>query len=250
MRVEIDVGNSQIKWRVQNYNNRQSKGSFPKRQLREINNFFSFAGVQELAISSVGLDAEVEFIIQCAMQENSQTFVFIAKTTRKACGVICGYKDPSSMGVDRWLAIIAAYNRSRKKCCVIDIGTAITVDWVNSDGRHLGGQISPGAEFMSQCLYSNTSQIRIDNTEEISKKFQWGRSTAECVSAGTNLMVRAYVEYIIYKHIESVDCEFHITGGGANSVFKEIDLDVNYSPELVLDGLHLISQHYFLGENG
>ncbi len=80
-------------------------------------------------------------------------------TRRVAAGVVNGYADPSLLGVDRWLAVIGAYQRVQGACVVADIGTAATVDVVAADGRHRGGYIVPGPQLMVASLLRGTSDL-------------------------------------------------------------------------------------------
>ena len=78
---------------------------------------------------------------------------------REAAGVRNAYPEPRLLGVDRWLAAIAAYRLARGACCVADIGTAATLDGVAGDGQHLGGFIVPGPELMMRSLWRGTSDL-------------------------------------------------------------------------------------------
>ena len=63
-----------------------------------------------------------------------------------------GYREPSSLGVDRWMVVLAAYHRCSGTALVIDLGTAITLDYIRSDGQHLGGYIVPGTHLSQRAL--------------------------------------------------------------------------------------------------
>ena len=69
-------------------------------------------------------------------------------TAHAQFGVRCAYADPARLGVDRWVAVLAAYHAAHGAACVLDAGTAVTFDAVAADGRHLGGLIFPGARQM------------------------------------------------------------------------------------------------------
>ena len=63
-------------------------------------------------------------------------------------GVKNAYEQPERLGVDRWVALIAAYHRVGGAVMVLDCGTAISLDAVTETGVHLGGVIFPGPELM------------------------------------------------------------------------------------------------------
>ena len=71
----------------------------------------------------------------------------------------CAYADPSRLGIDRWIAVLAAYHLAPGGACVIDAGTAATFDAVDAHGRHLGGLIMPGPQLLAAALDRNTSNI-------------------------------------------------------------------------------------------
>ena len=74
-------------------------------------------------------------------------------------GVRCAYADPSRMGSDRWVALIAGFKFAAGAACVIDAGTAVTLDAVDSRGRHLGGLILAGSRVIATALDRQTSGI-------------------------------------------------------------------------------------------
>lgn len=78
-------------------------------------------------------------------------------------GVRNGYADYQRLGMDRWLAIIGAYQLARGACLVLDLGTAITADYVNAAGEHLGGYICPGLPLMRGLLRTHTQRIRYED---------------------------------------------------------------------------------------
>src|SRR5262249_50802807 len=74
-------------------------------------------------------------------------------------GVRCAYADPSRLGVDRWVAVLAAHHLAPGAACVIDAGTAVTFDAVDARGQRLGGLILPGPRLLASALDRNTDAI-------------------------------------------------------------------------------------------
>ena len=76
--------------------------------------------------------------------------------------LINGYMEPERLGVDRWLAMLAVIEEEQPEVpiCVIDCGSAITIDAVNAKGEHVGGLIVPGISMMRNALVKGTSGIR------------------------------------------------------------------------------------------
>ncbi len=98
-------------------------------------------------------------------------------------GVTIRYSDPSRLGVDRWLAMLAAHAASTKACLVVDCGTALTIDKLTASGEHCGGYIIPGLALMRRSLEENT-RIRL-NKEFEAGGVALGHSTDEAVYHGS-----------------------------------------------------------------
>src|SRR5690606_18957451 len=70
--------------------------------------------------------------------------VSVAAPAQQLGGVVNGYSDFSRLGMDRWLAMVGAFDLCGCACVVLDLGTATTVDLVSGEGVHIGGYITPG----------------------------------------------------------------------------------------------------------
>ncbi len=161
------------------------------------------------------------------------------KTGKVCCGVTNAYTDPGQLGVDRWLAMIAAWNKYKDNLCIIDCGSAVTADLVSADGRHQGGYIIPGSYMQQQALVNTAGQITISSEYKFSE--QAGRSTDECVYNGTTLAVTAFIEYILRSINAAGEGKYHcvITGGGADAIMKILKIDFRHDPLLVIEGIRL-----------
>ena len=82
-----------------------------------------------------------------------------ALARQSAGGIRNAYPEPAKLGVDRWLAMLGGHALERGAVCVVSVGTAMTIDGVDADGRHLGGVIVPGPDLMVGSLLKNTSDI-------------------------------------------------------------------------------------------
>ena len=143
------------------------------------------------------------------------------------------------MGVDRWLAVVAAYHQFHQPCVVVDIGSAITVDIVDGSGQHLGGYIVPGIRMMRQSLYRGTNKVKValEGHDGIGP----GKSTVQAVSQGGLLMVKAMIEYVAKDLVVAgLVVPVVITGGDAAHLVDVLVGEVHHVPELVLDGLAIV----------
>ena len=132
-----------------------------------------------IAVSSVAAPRVIKAFVSW-VEGRWQSDIQIVKTTQQQGSLINGYVNPECLGVDRWLAMIAATDAGSigVPVCVIDCGSAITIDAVNSDGGHLGGMIVPGLSMMRNALVKGTSGIRLKDElpAEVSLLAQIGRA--------------------------------------------------------------------------
>ncbi len=145
------------------------------------------------------------------------------------------------MGVDRWLALVAGWSEYRDNLCIVDFGTAITVDLVLADGRHLGGYILPGTRLMGELLNRRTRGVRV-SAEEATGLFP-GKSTGECLGNGTRLAVVALIERVVSNAAKEYGSDFRciITGGDAAEFREWLSPVTVYVPDLVLQGMVIVS---------
>ena len=101
---------------------------------------------------------------------------------RAGGGVRNAYDEPGKLGVDRWLAIVGAVARYGIPVVVWDLGTASTLDAVDTSGRHLGGMIYPGPATMAASLTRDTRLIVPPDLEGAST--DPGQSTSSCIQNG------------------------------------------------------------------
>ena len=238
MILEIDVGNTRIKWRTLQNGSTCDRGALPKEELEK---WLRVMGQQNVP-DKVRLSCVANRDIVKKLVEHASLWVCLlqeAKTSHDAAGVRCGYDDPGTLGVDRWLAVVAAFNEFGRPCVVVDVGSAVTVDLVDGDGQHLGGYIVPGLEMMRQSLFEGTSQVKVADFAAAS--VEPGCSTKQAVANGSLLMIKGMVESAVKLLKSEVgSAQIVITGGDGNCLMKVLGDHVCYLPELVMDGLALV----------
>jgi type III pantothenate kinase len=79
------------------------------------------------------------------------------RTPRHGGGITNGYARPERLGIDRFLAMLAAHARTPGGCVVVGCGTALTLDAVAADGTHAEGMIALSPERMLQTLHAATA---------------------------------------------------------------------------------------------
>lgn len=155
-------------------------------------------------------------------------------------GLEIAYSKPQLFGVDRWLALIAARHLYSGAVCVIDCGTAVTIDVLASDGKHLGGVIVPGIALMQTTLLQRSVGVnRGIDAAGVIKQYLLGRDTRSGIERGALYAVAGVITHTLARvKIEvSGPISSIITGGDAEVVLAELDGEYHHSPHLVLNGL-------------
>ncbi|HEX5421074.1 MAG TPA: type III pantothenate kinase [Gammaproteobacteria bacterium] len=177
---------------------------------------------------------------------------FFVRTAAETLGVRCGYRDPSRLGVDRWVALVAAHKLAAvpggepHPACVINAGTAITFDAVDAAGQHLGGLILAGPRIVADALDRNTRGIGATlPADGVPAGLELlGRSTDEAVGRGALLAPAAAFDRVI-RIIESAlgaSPRVFLAGGDAPLLAPWLETKVQLRADLVLEGLALLAE--------
>jgi len=235
--LDIDVGNTRCKWRIRRHGECLHRGADDLDHIQTTLEAYDIVP-NELRISCVkGETTERQ------LTDWSETAFGIeprfARTLGSWLGLTVGYQDPSRLGVDRWLAMLAGLKTSGGNTgyCVIDCGSAITLDVVDSTGLHRGGYIVPGVQMMRNALLANTDRVRFSN-DMSATEFAPGCNTATAVLNGTLMAALGTIErgYREMQRLVGIENCF-ITGGDAPALIEQLDFNHTYNAELVLDGL-------------
>ena len=229
IRLELDVGNTRIKWRLQELDSTVGQGVDLKSDISlgaETSGLFD--RVAEVWVSSVHQ-------IQNEWIESRFPNVQYATTQKFEAGLVNSYTDASRMGVDRWLAMLAALAANPEKAhIVIDAGTAITLDIIDTKGVHVGGYICPGLNMMKQALLGGTNKVLAISDWEVGR--EPGKATQTCVDHGIQDMVLSWIE----RNLDLMpNACVTISGGDGEKLSKLLGRQKSYRPDLVLDGLNL-----------
>jgi type III pantothenate kinase len=244
--LAIDCGNTRIKWAQYESGGRPDAGevswldtpdavtalaeALPETAGRVLvaNVAGDEAGRQIAAAVSARLGTEPEFVV----------------VEGEAHGIECGYRDPSALGVDRWLAMIAVRARVDGPFAVVCAGTAVTFDAVAEGGRHCGGLILPGSRLMARSLADHTGRIPLVEpaAEPVASGELLGRSTAEAVGRGVQLALAAAIDRAAAGFAAELGRELPliVTGGDARKLAPWLHTTHELRADLVLDGLAII----------
>jgi len=234
------IGNSQIKWTtIQSRVLADSQHfSRPKTGIKAALNkaWKLLEDIEAVFVSNVAGDKIAAQLTEWVDKQWKLTPVFVQSEKRRF-GVTNAYEQPETLGVDRWLAIVAGRQHARQVSCIIDCGTAITVDIVTEKGQHQGGLIVPGLSLMKKMLTDNTDAL--SNVAQESEFNLLATNTHSAIQAGTLYMVTATLENLINDLQQNFTDEvrFLITGGDAEELIPLMPQPLIHEPDLVLKGL-------------
>jgi type III pantothenate kinase len=241
-----DVGNSRIKWVSCEQGEFQARG-------RAAHGEESWAELAARLWAELPRPARVVIVSVAGPKVRAALAAWIRQTwaieaefvvsTAAACGIRNAYAEPERLGADRWVAMIAARALlGPRTCYVVDCGTAVTIDALAADGRHLGGVIVPGMRLMREALYRETRQI----PPEAGDARLFGQSTRDCVWGGALHAVASAIDGITDRMIASHGPGARLLAGGATGVvWPCLRGDYRLEPDLIFAGLRLIA-----GERG
>ena len=239
MNLYIDIGNSRIKWLLGDSDS-DTINSHPLGVVdlaAELSECWNNEPVPErIIVASVGTKNITDVVDTVCEGLWSKKTEYLT-VQKEFCDVIIAYDDTDKLGVDRWLVLIAAFNQYRTNLCIVDCGTAVTVDVISATGKHQGGYIIPGADMMRHALVTDTERILV--SEEAKSSVNLGQSTDECINNGIQLIVASFIDRVVTsledQYQDNLKCI--LTGGGAESVMKLITTKFIYEPNLVLYGV-------------
>ena len=151
----IDVGNTRLKWAIAGTKGLTDSGS-AVHVTGIANAVDALVGAlpshvhSALAANVAGPKVSAELAV--ALRERRSLGVEFVVPEPRGHGLTLAYADPSRLGVDRWLAMLAARAATTGPVCVIQAGTAVTFDAVDAAGAHRGGLIIPGPRLMAEAL--------------------------------------------------------------------------------------------------
>ena len=159
------------------------------------------------------------------------------ETGERQCGVINHYSPPQQLGVDRWMALLGARQRSRETCLVVSAGTAMTVDALTAEGHFRGGIIVPGRELMETSLSHGTALVG----QAAGQVRPFPCNTADAVRSGSVTALAGAVT-LMHARLAALgegEPRCLVTGGDAGLVLPLLSFPAEQVAELVLEGIHI-----------
>ena len=160
--------------------------------------------------------------------------ISLAATLPRFGGIAVGYPQPQQLGVDRFLAMLAAHAGSNAPALVCGVGTALTIDLLDRNGQHHGGVIAPSPTTMREVLHARAPQLPL----HAGAYRQFADNTADALAGGCEGAALGLIE----RSLEAARSKLgemplvHLHGGGAEALLPRLP-GARCRPDLVLDGL-------------
>lgn len=160
--------------------------------------------------------------------------IAVARTVARLGDVRIAYAEPRRLGVDRFLALLAAHARGAQPWLVVGVGTALTVDLLAADGTHHGGRIAPSPTLMREALQARAPQLPAVGGAYV----EFADDTLDALVSGCDGAALALVERsLAAAHARlGVQPTLLLHGGGADALQMHF-ADAQRVPDLVLEGL-------------
>ena len=244
MKLLADFGNTRLKWAQSSDTGLANHGALSYNMdniaLSIESAMRSLEKPDEILVASVaGEEVSSAFEVFCQSRWSMRPrFVVVSE---QLAGVSNGYESSHELGIDRWLAVVAAWQKYRMPVCVIDCGTALTIDLVDENACYVGGYIIPGVDLMIQSLSKNTQQINVSEIDSFS--MTPGLRTVDCVVHGAIAASVSTIKLVLEQTRNNWcgDVRIIMTGGFAEEISAHLGENIDMDPWLVLHGLNLMA---------
>ncbi len=243
MNLLIDLGNSRLKW-AEHAPGLWRTDVTPLDSEKNIDLLFNkawegIAKPRQVIVCNVSSPERLHALEQWVRSRWSVK-PWVVRSQTEQLGVKNLYRQPEQLGADRWAALIGARGLTVQAACVVDAGTAVTVDVLSAKGEFLGGAIFPGLRLLRDSLVRGTVAIAADAGNVSDSP---GRSTEDGVAAGTLIGLAGAVERLIGEYRQTLGGEMKIflTGGDASVLSTQLRVPTIPVPDLVLKGLARIA---------
>lgn len=240
MKLLVDIGNSCVKWATLDKDGLSDSQYFQRGKSGIKTNLTkawkAYSDIEAIYVANVaGEKIAAQLTEWCQKQWQLEPNFILAE--QKKFGVNNAYEEAEKLGVDRWLSLISARQHARNAQCIIDCGTAITVDIVTRNGQHQGGMILPGLTLMRRSLASDTHALTEESGDQEFKTL--ATNTFSAIQVGTLYSVSAALNQLIDDLTLSFNKQirFVITGGDATQLIPLLPDNVYHYPDIVLKGL-------------
>ncbi|WP_040281483.1 type III pantothenate kinase [Psychroserpens damuponensis] len=239
MNLIVDVGNTFVKFAV------FSEDVLKEKLVGEINDFNELAlgvlkiypKIDKAIMSSVGIleDKHVSTLedkVKVVLLSHDLDLPFVNL-----------YETPKTLGVDRIGLVCASVEQfPDSNVLIIDAGTCITYDFVNTNNEYLGGAISPGIRLRYRTLNNLTANLPLLDTQLPDSIL--GNSTQNSIHSGVVIGVLKEIDGVIDEYIKKYsDLTIILTGGDTNFLSNQLKNGIFANSNFLLEGLNFILEY-------
>jgi len=248
----VDVGNSALKWATLGVGDLNPGGHVyltGADAAALVDDLCSDLSVPDrVVVASVGPDAVNEALRQTVARRWGVEAEFL-RSSSSARGVINAYREPTRLGIDRWATLVAARADGRWAACIVDCGTAVTVDVLDSEGTHLGGLIVPGLGLMRRALEGGTQIHPVEPSGTEGRVALFASDTYDAIQGGSLYALVAFIDRVARDVAVALGeaPKRYVTGGDAPAVLPLLEGRWAHRPDMVLEGLALLAEEDVCG---
>ena len=238
MNLLLDLGNSRIKWALAGSSAESAGGAcaWGDGMADILGRAWRTSETPERVLAASVVDAAREGAVAEAVASRFGRAVQWVRTPATGCGVRNAYAAPAALGVDRFLAMVAALDMGCAPCVLAGCGTALTLDALAADGRHLGGLIAPGPLLMQQSVLDATVRVQAGAGARI---VEAADNTGDALVSGCWQAAAALVERFAARMAGTLGSapRLLLGGGDAETLATLLERPPELLPDAVLRGL-------------
>ena len=232
----IDSGNTRIKWGIHDGQEWLASGAMLHADASQLHQLtVVYPQPSRILLANVAGDRAKTSIAQHL--QAWRTPITEVKSGLKQGRVTNLYKTPEQLGVDRWCALIGAWQLLRRACVVVMAGTATTIDSLDDQGNFLGGLILPGSDLMRHSLTHGTADLGLSD----GKYEDYPRVTHDAIFSGTIEAQVGAIERAFHRLLPS-EKSCIISGGNAKQLAPHLAPPFTLAQNLPLEGLLVLSR--------
>jgi type III pantothenate kinase len=246
MNLLVDIGNARIKWALQSPDDWKNGAPVlrDKKAFKDIARptWRDLDKPERVIVANVAGEDYRKSVQTWVKRRWKIDAEFLCAEDRR-CGVINAYAQPARLGADRWACLLAAHARYKAPSVIVDCGTAITVDAIARDGRHLGGLIVPGMDLMVTALTQRAPGVQLE-AEQAGDVGLLARSTETALAGGVLYTAVALVDRVLLDLRAELGASVQVlmTGGDAERLLPLLSNRPSHEPDLVLKGLAVYAE--------
>ena len=238
MLLAIDIGNTNVGFGLFDGTGLRRHGRVSADDACTLTEVIGDEPISRIVLASVAPSMTDRIVPMLALQYNT-TVLVAGRDVPFGIEIQCD--EPEKVGADRLLDAIAAYARTQLATIVVDVGSAVTVDFVSARGTFVGGAIAPGPQMMLDALHHQTELL--PNIELKKPDSPVGHSSTDALLSGAYWGAVGLVDRLVAEISvdQAAEAKILVTGGAGEAIASEMQGQPEYIPTLTLEGLALIA---------